>query len=198
MKPKQKEQINVQTILDNPVASTQKALHIPKEGILGWLSYAGWTLTIIFPLVLMIYQSPTMYSYIEKFKTSYDFYFPFHNYIVHGVLIGIGILFTLITMWKSKFPISPKTKIFLFFVSILYIESPLHPLLFFDVVWFFLFCWYIQYFYKKSKNGYRYVWLKVLLFTLIGLLPFFVIKRLTQPWDDADWDGWGLMGDVMY
>ena len=30
MKPKQKEQINVQTILDNPVASTQKALHIPK------------------------------------------------------------------------------------------------------------------------------------------------------------------------
>jgi hypothetical protein len=51
---------------------------------------------------------------------------------------------------------------------------------------------YLYYFYKKSKDGYRYVWLKVFLFSWWLFIPlgYMEIKRNTEIMP--------IMGDTLY
>lgn len=51
---------------------------------------------------------------------------------------------------------------------------------------------YLYYFYKKSKDGYRYVWLKALLFPLLFFIPIEIVE-VPDRWPDG-----GLMGDTLY
>ena len=60
------------------------------------------------------------------------------------------------------------------------------------LLYIFLFIPYLYYFYKKSKDGYRYVWLKALLFPLLFFIPIFFIPIETVE------EPVGLMGDILY
>ena len=48
---------------------------------------------------------------------------------------------------------------------------------------------YLYYFYKKSKDGYRYVWLKALLFPLLLFIPITI--KIEERYPE------GLMGDIL-
>lgn len=155
-----------------------------KEGILGWLSYLGCQF-IVFSLIGIL-----------KISGSHA-----HGSDGLGFLFLMGLVLTIPLMLKSKYPISLSTKtiLFLFFVIAttmfeLYIYAPedtsglylAHPICEFtetykNILWFngwfcfFSFLWYLRYFYKKSKDGYQWVLLKIILFTLISLLLIFLL-----------------------
>ena len=148
-----------------------------KEGIFGWMSYIGC------PFIVFGCFSDT---------TSFHF------------TTLIGLILTIITMVKSKYPISLSTKtiLFLFFAVAttmfeLYIYEPeitfggqtyyhlcgasiTQHSWFYSWFCFFSFLWYLRYFYKKTKDGYRYVWLKAILFFLVLYILLFVFLNSTN------------------
>ena len=61
------------------------------------------------------------------------------------------------------------------------------------VYWIYAIGSYLYIFYKKSKDGYNKVWLKVFLFTLLPFLFLFSVRfKLNSPYEP------GVMGDVLY
>lgn len=61
------------------------------------------------------------------------------------------------------------------------------------VYWIYAIGSYLYIFYKKSKDGYNKVWLKVFLFTLLPFLFLFSVRfKLNIPYEP------GVMGDVLY
>lgn len=175
MAPQKRKKINVQKILKNPVQSNQKPLFMQKEGIWGWLSYIGWALTIVFPLIVFLYSLFRYSSYLNLAFPLLDFG------IIDLIVISLGIIITAVNIWKSKYPLPNKCRkiilsIFVVLTIALELIAPdrlleLNMIWFIAWLWVFLFFWYLHYFYKKSKNGYRKVWLKVILFTIIPMLP---------------------------
>ena len=156
-----------------------------KEGVFGWMSYIGCSF-IVFSLIGIL-----------KISGSHA-----HGSDSLGFLFLMGLVLTIPVMLKSKYPISLSTKtiLFLFFAVAttmfeLYIYAPedsgglsqgFHCLCEFtetykNSLWFigwfcfFSFLWYLRYFYKKAKDGYRYVWLKVILFFLVLSILFLFI-----------------------
>lgn len=169
MTPQKRKKANVQEILKNPVQSNQKPLFKQKEGIWGWLSYIGWALTIVFPLIVFLYNLMSYYS-------SFDFLF-LESWTVNLMVMLLGILITTVNIWKSKYPLSNKCRnvVSLTFGLMIFFEFIFSPsnynlMYFFLWLWSFLFFWYLHYFYRKSKDAYRKVWLKVILFTIIPML----------------------------
>lgn len=175
----------------------QKNIIPQKEGILSYLSYLGCSLTVIFSFVLIYYFGKSPYNFI---KTSYLLSF------------FIGLILTIITMVKSKYPISAKIKkilLIVFVLSTLIFElisfwiltyedscnnslcylahiSPEGGFIFKNIAWFigwiflFSFGWYNHYFYKKAKDGYQWVLLKIILFTLISLLLIYHQRSINE------------------
>ena len=156
-----------------------------KEGILGWLSYLGCQF-IVFSLIGIL-----------KISGSHA-----HGSDGLGFLFLMGLVLTIPLMLKSKYPISLSTKtiLFLFFavatiifeLSIYAPEDPSNFLahcgcefteIYKNILWFigwfcfFSFLWYLHYFYKKAKDGYQWVLLKIILFTLISLLLLIYHQR---------------------
>lgn len=138
--------------------------------------------------------------------------------------IPLSLIITSICAWKSNYPISERMKKFLLFAFLLSIilsvittywninfDLGSYNIIENNVIVFFNYCctqfcylyllglfWYIHYFYKKSQDGYRKVWLKVILFTLIPLLSIFAacIYIVTQMITIVRYDEF-LMGDVL-
>ena len=77
---------------------------------------------------------------------------------------------TIIVGWK-KFLILYGVGLQSLWFSIFKIDLP-----FIIIVWLYMIFSYLYLFYKKSKEEDKTVWLKVLLLTLLTLLPFFIIK----------------------
>ena len=178
MTPQKRQKANVKKILDNPVQSkAQEILRPKKEGFFGWLSYLGWSLWCVFPLVLFVpTEIDTFLSEYEVWNTLLDNY---PLFILSS--FGIGFALTLITMIRNKH-LHSKWILFVLFaltvignsIMLMTIDSPLFMAIIITVIifWIYSLCWYPYYFYKKSKEGYRYVWLKVLLFTFLPFLSF--------------------------
>ena len=193
MAPQKRKKANVQEILNNPVNSNQKPLFKQKEGIWGWLSYIGWALTIIFPLIVFLYNL-FRYSYYLNLD------FPLFDFgIINLIIISLGIIITIVNIWKSKYPLSNKCRkiilsIFVVLTVILELIAPdnlleLNMIWFISWLWCFLLFWYLHYFYKKSKDAYRKVWVKVILFTVIPMLPLSYFVEDYNP---------GVISNVMY
>lgn len=195
MTPQKRQKANVKKILDNPVQSkVQEVLRPKKEGFFGWLSYLGWSLLII-PFtfwfddflpndIIPIYT-------IDKF----DYYYLTQR------LWGIGLILAVINMIKFRnyhskvlflisFCLSGLTTLFLFKLGTSRIDIPHRLLSIYSTnvryyilytLYFYSLCWYSYYFYKKSKTGYRWVWLKVLIPFLLPLLPLLFIELETDP-----------------
>lgn len=180
MKPQEKEAVSVQEIRNNPVEGEQKALRVQREGVLGWLSYIGY-MCVVSWLIWTVSQI-TLRAYIS---------FPFYEHNHRGIL-GVGLILSALTIWKSKYPLSQKTRIILvtflgaFVIFVLpfcyaldydYIEIvdiEISRIAFYSTAflgWLYLIGWYLRYFYHKAKDGYKYVWLKVVLSTVLPFVP---------------------------
>ena len=195
MAPQKRKKANVQEILKNPVNSKQPLLRLKKEGIWGWLSYLGYIFSVVF-VPLWIINSFCTYAGILNFPL-----YSFH--IINIVCISFGLILTGITIWKSPYNLSKKAKIILFeniVIFSLLLEFlaydlewemlPFNILLGLTILWLFLLFWYMHYFYKKSKDGYHRVWLKVILFTIIPILPLL--------WWRWEYDNPYVISNVMY
>lgn len=159
-----------------------------KEGIFGWMSYIGCPF-IVFSLIGIL-----------KISGSHA-----HGSDSLGFLFLMGLALTIPVMLKSKYPISLSTKTILsllfivatiiFELSIYAPEDPSNFLahcgcefteIYKNILWFigwfcfFSFLWYLRYFYKKAKDGYRYVWLKAILFFLVLSILFLFILISTN------------------
>jgi len=175
MKPQKKEAVSVQEIMDNPVAG-QRAQPVRREGILGWLSYIGYMCVV----ALVAVESSMLRRY--AFTSFYE-----NKYIVLGAL-GVGLLLSVLTIWKSRYSLSKRDRSL---VSVQFVVFVIGTFLFFflecgyrwkysvgEVVywgiymlWVCLMEWYLRYFYCKAKDGYKYVWLKVVLSTVLPFVP---------------------------
>lgn len=158
MIPAEQNPANVQEILNNPVQSSEQVIpHIKKEGWMGWLSYIGYA-TLIGSIGFWVYYIFLLFSLIS-------------------------CLLTVLVIAKSPYLIKPKTRTILVgvFGFIFFILMVLLSLVFDDIrlsalgscilsLYIFLICWYMHYFYCKSKDGYRHVWLKVFFFTLVPIM----------------------------
>ena len=116
------------------------------------------------------------------------------------------ILLIAIEMIKSPYPMKPKTRKILLcifagiYATFLWLIFKQHgeffrnlrelciPIL--AVLYLFLICWHLHYFYCKSKDGYRKVWFKVILFILIPFLAL-LFKQ------EADLEPLVMQGDIM-
>ena len=158
-----------------------------KEGGFGWMSYIGCSF-IVFSLMVIL----------DILKS--------HAHGSSGLefLILMGLALTIPVMLKSKYHISLSSKTILsllfivatiiFELSIYAPEDGVHCLCEFSAtfknyLWFigwfcfFSFLWYLRYFYKKAKDGYRYVWLKAILFFLVLYILLFVFLNSTNELD---------------
>ena len=173
MTPQKRQKANVKKILDNPVQSkAQEVLRPKKEGFFGLLSYLGWSL-MVFPIWELI---------IRLFLHIPYHYVAMPDWLPSPITIFfIGLNPTLITMIRHKHLHSKWILFVLFaltvignFIMLMIINTPLFEAIIITVIifWIYSLCWYLYYFYKKSKEGYRYVWLKVLLFTFLPVLSF--------------------------
>ncbi len=212
MKPKKKETVSVQEIMNNPVDAGQKALHVRREGVLGWLSYVGYMCLVAFPVAVLAYR---VYEYV--LKGAIDVKLPLYDSETSLLgFFGVGLLLSILTIWKSKYPLSKKARIRSFALFCAFTicvalclgirlvlsfqgdepftwEAAVFPFLAMLPassilsVYVCLICWYLRYFHCKAKDGYQHVWLKVLLCTLIPFTPLFWIK-------ETEYHG-GVMGD---
>ena len=208
MKPQDFEAVSVQEIRNNPVEGEQKALRVQREGVLGWLSYVGYMCVVAFPaLILSLLNVSSGYSYTldiddPRILTGFDtglyiesyISFPFYsNQKISMFILATGIMLMGFSVWKSKYPMTRKSRIILtallgvlmaimllFCYALDYetvryfgvISFEIGKFVFYSIigfVWICLLGWYLRYFYYKAKDGYKFVWIKVLLFTL---LPF--------------------------
>ena len=206
MTPPKRQKANVKKILDNPVQSkAQEILRPKKEGFFGWLSYLGWSL-MVFPMgnAIIEYFLGVIGKYIS---------FPWSDSdsVILLICLFNGLILTLITMIKHKHLPSKFTLISLFALAV--IGEVIMPMTYtthsgtsvlFSVIivpliifWIYSLCWYLYYFYKKSKEGYRYVWLKVLLFTFLPFLSFIGAEVGDLSFDITDRAGNSMMGDVL-
>ncbi|MBE6446215.1 MAG: hypothetical protein E7021_02270 [Alphaproteobacteria bacterium] len=161
-----------------------------KEGVFGWMSYIGCPFTVFGLMVILnILKSHAHGSSGLEF------------------LILMGLALTIPVMLKSKYHISLSSKTILSLLFIvatiifeLFIYAPedsgglsqgvhclcelsatsKNRLWFIGWFCFFSFLWYLRYFYKKAKDGYRYVWLKVILFFLVLSILFLFILISTN------------------
>ena len=182
MTPQKRQKANVKKILDNPVQSkAQEILRPKKEGFFGWLSYLGWSLMFFLIgtwIILLFLHTSNYYVVMPDWFPS-----PL-------TIIFIGSILTLITMIKNKH-LHAKGVLFALFaltvigssIMLMLIKMKIPDLsevaildittgFAYTIFCFYSLCWYPYYFYKKSKEGYRYVWLKVLLFTFLPFLSF--------------------------
>ncbi|MBE6446149.1 MAG: hypothetical protein E7021_01930 [Alphaproteobacteria bacterium] len=192
MAPPERKTANVQEILKNPVQSNQKPLFKQKEGIWGWLSYIGWALTIVFPLIVFLCN-------LFYFSSSLNLAFPLlDSGIINLIIIFVGVIITAVNIWKSKYPLSNKCRkiiLSMFFIFTFLLELiasgnllELNIICFTAWLWSFLFFWYLHYFYRKSKDGYRKVWVKVILFTVIPILPLsYFVEDYYEPLTMGDY-----------
>jgi len=192
MAPPERKTANVQEILKNPVQSNQKPLLKQKEGIWGWLSYIGWALTIVFPLIVFLCN-------LFYFSSSLNLAFPLlDSGIINLIIIFVGVIITAVNIWKSKYPLSNKCRkiiLSMFFIFTFLLELiasgnllELNIICFTAWLWSFLFFWYLHYFYRKSKDGYRKVWVKVILFTVIPILPLsYFVEDYYEPLTMGDY-----------
>ena len=188
MTPPKRQKANIKKILDNPVQSkAQEILRPKKEGFWGWLSYLGLGLLItpfisyfglffpygIFPIYAInevdYFEVTSILSIIGliltviimiKFRNYHSIGMFFISFLVTSVIVFIYQLKTYIG--THLIYISPYRCIYSFCFLFLYFYSVL---------------WYLCYFYKRSKVGYHYVWLKVLLFPVLHFLFLFFIGR---------------------
>lgn len=203
MTPQKRQKANVKKILDNPVQSkAQELLRPKKEGFFGWLSYLGWSL-MVFPMGNAI---------IEYFLKVIRLYIDTPDWFPEPLtIIFIGSILTLITMIRYKY-LPSKFVLFSWFIlaeivtTVGFMTTLERNVLFENVLlaettylffWTYSLCWYLYYFYKKSKEGYRYVWLKVLLFTFLPFLSFIGAEVGDRSFDITDRAGNSMMGDVL-
>ncbi|MBR6412160.1 MAG: hypothetical protein IKS41_03240 [Alphaproteobacteria bacterium] len=191
MTPPKRKQANVKDILKNPVSSQQPPLRFRREGLLGWLSYLGFSLLVVAPLGKFIAD---MISYISR-RSMRTIEFPFYEQLGPSVtiLFLIGFILTLIIIKKSRyaFPnIIPRIYggiLCISFVLLGYYYADMEMIALPSAVilvstWMLFGIFYFHYFYRKSKDGYYLVWIKVLLFSFIPFLPlFFYTKEVADP-----------------
>ena len=84
MAPQKRKQANVKSILKNPVQSEQSPLKFKKEGILGWLSYLGFSLTIVMTFASTLSQ---VIKYVSREEMVINFPF-YDNWSVMAFLLG--------------------------------------------------------------------------------------------------------------
>lgn len=163
-----------------PVAPAPEKPNVRKhEGLWGWLSYVGW-MCLMSPMIFLI-----VCDVVEAYERlwggkHYIFYWPIVP--LYPVLIGLAL--SCIILKKSHYSMCLCTKIGFFSVLALLgiigfgaswntgefdILSGLAMLLSLSYVFFMM--WYIRFFYHKIKDGYRFVWLKVLVAILIACIP---------------------------
>lgn len=197
MAPQKRKKANVQEILKNPVNSKQPLLRLKKEGILGWLSYLGYVFSVIFWFVSFVCEYAGIVS------------FPLYSFtLVNIICVSFGLILTAITIWKSPYNLSRKTKVTLFKIAIiltLLLEIlacsfewemlPFNILLGLTILWLFLLFWYIHYFYCKSKDGYRKVWVKVI---ISSLFPFLLLLYFRDAVGFYYGEPQHLAGDTMF
>ena len=93
-----------------PVAPAPEKPNIHKyEGLWGWLSYVGF-LCLFFPVIAFC---------LEPYFSWWNDYYVLDNDYIQGITFIIGLVLSGITLWKSRYPISPRTKIGFFSVSLL-------------------------------------------------------------------------------
>ncbi|MDY6407542.1 MAG: hypothetical protein SPL08_02400 [Pseudomonadota bacterium] len=186
MTPPKRKQANIKQILKNPIQSKQPPLKFKKEGFWGWLSYIGFSLLVIVPLAKLVANLISFYTAVDG---SAFIKFPFYERgIFIPSIILIGFILTLVIMKKSPYHFSKL--ITNFFVAILFALFIFEVYFFndqtvdililfvsFSTTWLAFTVWYIHFFIKKSKDGYRWVWLKVLLFSLIPVIPLFFYAK---------------------
>lgn len=174
------EQTVSETKSRKPVAPAPEKPNAHKyEGLWGWLSYVGW-MCLMSPMIFLI-----VCDVVEAYERlwggkHYIFYWPIIP--LYPVLIGLAL--SCIILKKSHYSMCLCTKIGFFSVLALLgivgsgsawntgefdILSGLAMLLSLSCVFFMM--WYIRFFYHKIKDGYRFVWLKVLVAILIACIP---------------------------
>ena len=168
---------------DKSSVVSKSLVEMKKEGIWGWLLYIGFLLVSIIPFICTV-SDCIIRVFFDNMYIRYPVYhsdFPFVFFIL------IGMVLTLIAMKKSPFMMPQIIKKFYwgfvgsFLFSILLFKinggqscvkkMEISWFIFGVITWFIVLFWYINYFYKKSKNGYRLVLLKILIFSIISLLP---------------------------
>ncbi len=181
MKPKKKETVSVQEIMNNPVDAGQKALRMQREGVLGWLSYVGY-MCVVMPIVSAGYFKMNSSYPRQVFAPFYE-----NDYILLGFCC-VGLLLYMLIIWKSRYPFSKRDRglisvqFTMFMIGIFLTrfllegyrwQSSVETLVEYGipVLWLYLIGWYLRYFYYKAKDGYRYVWLKVALSTVLPFVP---------------------------
>lgn len=178
MKPKKKKAVSAQEIMNNPVNAGQRALRVQREGVLGWLSYVGY-MCLVMPMVFAGYfKMQPMHVFAPFYENRYIFW---------GICCA-GLLLSMLIIWKSRYPFFKRDRIlisvqFALFVIGIFLtrfllegyrwQSSVETLVEYGipVLWLYLIGWYLRYFYYKAKDGYRYVWLKVALSTVLPFVP---------------------------
>jgi hypothetical protein len=182
--------INMKEINNMQKNKKQKISLPKKEGVFGWMSYIGCSF-IVFSLIVIL----------DILKSQA------HGSSGLEFLILMGLALTIPVMLKSKYHISLSSKTILsllFIVATIIFELSIYApkdtgdlsqgvhclcefsatsknyLWFIGWFCFFSFLWYLRYFYKKAKDGYRYVWLKVILFFLVLSILFLFILISTN------------------
>lgn len=202
MKPKKKKAVSAQEIMNNPVNAGQRALRVQREGVLGWLSYVGY-MCLVMPIVSAGY-----------FKMHPRHVFaPFYENVYPTLgICCVGLLLSMLIIWKSRYPFFKRDRIlisvqFALFVIGIFLtrfllegyrwQSSVETLVEYGipVLWLYLIGWYLRYFYCKAKDGYRYVWLKVALSTVLPFVP--LLLGIREIIGSTIYDPEPLMGDVV-
>lgn len=148
-----------------------------RKRVFGWLSYVGFWCLFVFPII----------DWILKGKHAYISFgmLPHVRVPIYGLFFGhfsvrylglMGIILTLILPWASFYKLGSKKMTLLlrlFPTFLIVLAIAVHSELFMIFLYGACFIWYLHYFYKKSKSGYRHVFIKVITFSLISFLPLF-------------------------
>jgi len=175
--------------------TTKKSSHPLQEGIFGWLYYLSFAFIFTFPILGHIFDKLCAVDpYYKGYVTVYEFPIYGLNQSLFPppilLLPCFGVILMLILPWISFYKLtSKKITLLLKLFPILLILSAfilfnLHHLrIIFLLLSIFIsitcFAWYLYYFYKRSKSGYRYVFLKVILFLIIPFLPLLYFHQNT-------------------
>ena len=105
---------NAQTVSGSesrkPIApAPEKPITRKHEGLWGWLSCIGF-LCLFFPVIAFC---------LEPYFSWWNDYYILDNDYIQGITFIIGLVLSGITLWKSRYPMSPRTKIGFFSVSLL-------------------------------------------------------------------------------
>ena len=158
MTPHKRKKANIQNMKD---------FAPKKEGVRGWLTYVSWSLLVFVLAMFILFEIAYRYHHQPSFLWG--------NVCLLSQMITILLIPAV--MWASSYWPSKWLMILtpLFFLLMIGIIFTLEIVFRAEEVGFFAYSltliialgWHIYYFYRRSKNGYRHVWLKAILFALI-------------------------------